>query len=90
MSADLVLKSLYAMLTNKIQYSTLFSNLNNIEKLFSSMILILNYCAGKAEAPKSQDNLIDKILSVNSENRNLTIKAILKIFTTIEYTNLWA
>jgi hypothetical protein len=78
------------MLTNKVQYNSLFSNLNNIEKLFSSMILLLSFCANKVEAPKSQDSLIDKILSLNSEDRNLTVKAILKIFSAIGYTNLWA
>ena len=40
--------------------------------------------------PKSQDNDLDKLLSVNVDNRNLTIKAILKIFAAIGYTNLWA
>ena len=78
------------MLNNNIQYSTLFSNLNNIEKLFSSMILILSHCASKVEASKDQDNLIDKLLGVNSEDRNITVKAILKIFSAIGYTNLWA
>ena len=79
------------MLTNKVQYSSLFSNLNNIEKLFSSMILLLSFCANKVEAPKNKDSVIDnKILGLNSEDRNLTVKAILKIFSAIGYTNLWA
>ena len=78
------------MLTNKVEYGTLFSNLSNVEKLFASMILVVGYCVKNSEIPKSQDNDIDKLLSINADNRTETIKAILRILSSIGYTNLWA
>ena len=65
-SADLVFKYLHAMLTDKAEYSTLFSNLINVEKLFASMILVLGHCVKNIEMPKSQENVVDQLLSVNA------------------------
>jgi len=30
------------------------------------MILLLSYCSNQVETPKTQDTLIDKLLSINS------------------------
>lgn len=54
------------------------------------MILVLGHCVRKVDTSSSKDSEIDKLLSTNAENRNLTIKMILKIFSAIGYTNLWA
>ena len=54
------------------------------------MILVFRHCVKKIEVPTTQDSVLDKLLSVNAEDRTATIKALLKIFAQIGYTNLWA
>lgn len=54
------------------------------------MILVFRHCIKGIDIPKTQDSAIDKLLNINTEDRTKTIKALLKIFSQIGYTNLWA
>ena len=65
MTAELIFKYLQGMLTADVHYCTLFSNLINVEKLFSTMVLLLGHCAKKLAVPTTQETGIDRLLGAN-------------------------
>ena len=61
-----------------------------MHKLFSSLILLLGYYSKDVDAPKGQNNVVDELLSINLEDKNKTVKVILRILSEIGYCNIWA
>lgn len=89
-SSEIVLKYLHALLTDKVSYCALFSNAANIQKLFASLMLLLGFYSRDLGSPRDQSSIINKLLTINPEEKTKTVKAILKILSAIGYSNLWA
>lgn len=86
-----MLKYLLALLNKKVTFCSLFSNYSNLQKLFSSLILLLtHFSKTNIAAPTASNTTEEQLLVTGSADKTQTIKTILNIFSEIGYTNLWA
>ncbi len=60
---------MYGIFNEKISFGPLFSNYANLQKLFTSLIVIFGFLSKDTASPVNQVTIVDKILNINTENK---------------------